>query len=238
MDPTIIATAASAVKGIVDESNKTGKDTPKIEAPKEVIKNTRPADTSVTQHDPTVGASTVDYQAKPSRTSALNEAFKNFGDKVSAAWNSDTGKDIRGAAMSLANSAISSAAQPQQAQIVQPAFTGTNITTSDEKTKENKNRLSDGEIIPEFAQIDAFLYDYTPEAQEEYAGTGAVNDKRNFGIMAQDLQDNPLTNTAVVEDDKGKLAIDGSRLSTINTAVISELCRKVMELESIVYGRG
>ena len=110
-----------------------------------------------------------------------------------------------------------------------------NSITSDETSKEDIQEA--GGIIPEFAEIDAFLYRYKPEAQAEYSGTGKVNDQQNFGVMAQDLQQNPLTQSTVIEDENGKLAVDGSRLATVNTAVISELCRKVMELESIVYGR-
>lgn len=106
---------------------------------------------------------------------------------------------------------------------------------SDENLKEDIQKA--GGIIPEFAEIDSFLYKYKPEAQEQYAGTGRVNNENNFGVMAQDLQQNPLTQATVIEDENGNLSVDGSRLATVNTAVISELCRKVMELENIVYGR-
>lgn len=106
---------------------------------------------------------------------------------------------------------------------------------SDENLKEDIQKA--GGVIPEFAEIDSFLYKYKPEAQEQYAGTGRVNNENNFGVMAQDLQQNPLTQATVVEDENGNLSVDGSRLATVNTAVISELCRKVMELENIVYGR-
>lgn len=110
-----------------------------------------------------------------------------------------------------------------------------NDVMSDENLKEDVQEA--GGIIPEFAEIDSYLYKYKPEAQEQYAGTGRVNDEQNFGIMAQDLQQNPLTQATVIEDENGNLSVDGSRLATVNTAVISELCRKVMELENIVYGR-
>lgn len=106
---------------------------------------------------------------------------------------------------------------------------------SDENLKEDVQEA--GGIIPEFAEIDSYLYKYKPEAQEQYAGTGRVNNENNFGVMAQDLQQNPLTQATVIEDENGNLSVDGSRLATVNTAVISELCRKVMELENIVYGR-
>jgi hypothetical protein len=55
--------------------------------------------------------------------------------------------------------------------------------------------------------------------------------------MAQELQGNPLTAPAVKTDEKGNLALDTGRLTSINTAMIAELCKKVMELEGQLYGR-
>lgn len=119
---------------------------------------------------------------------------------------------------------------PPQLQQVNNQF-----TTSDEKCKDAQP--VDVDPVDCFAQIDAYLYKYKPEAQAEYAGTGMVNDQQNFGVMAQELQENPLTQAAVVEDENGSLTVDGSRLSTMNTAVIGELCKRIMNLEAMVYGR-
>lgn len=91
-----------------------------------------------------------------------------------------------------------------------------------------------------FAKIDSYIYKYTPEARELYGDEehgGTVNDEENFGVMAQDLKENPLTQAAVKEDENGYLMLDGGRLSSINTAMIAELCKKVKELEAAVYGR-
>lgn len=90
-----------------------------------------------------------------------------------------------------------------------------------------------------FAKIDSYIYKYTPEARAMYGDEeqgGTVNGEENFGVMAQDLQKNPLTQAAVKEDENGYLMLDGGRLSSINTAMIAELCKKVKELEAAVYG--
>ena len=110
------------------------------------------------------------------------------------------------------------------------------VVSSDENLKTDVQEA--GGIIPLMAEIDSYLYQYTPEAQKEYAGTGMMNDKNNLGVMAQDLQKNPLTEPAVIEDEKGNLALDSGRLASINTAVIAELCKKVMDLEGKLNGRG
>lgn len=121
--------------------------------------------------------------------------------------------------------------QPQQVAGGQPIASDENGKCDIRKEMEGKDP------IDIFAQIDAYLYKYKPEYQQEYAGTGMTNNEDNFGVMAQDLQANPITQAAVKEDSHGHLALDGSRLSSINTAMISELCKRIEDLESAIYGR-
>ena len=140
---------------------------------------------------------------------------------------SKMGKDI------LSN-VIANAANSQPMQPVQAGFTGAQIS-SDEELKTDINNA--GGLVPLFAQIDSYLYKYKPEAQEEYAGTGMMNNDNNLGVMAQELQENPLTEPAVKTDEKGNLALDTGRLTSINTAMIAELCKKVQAIEEQMYGR-
>jgi hypothetical protein len=161
-----------------------------------------------------------------SASSRFNAAMKRLGQELGA-YIKDEGKD-------LLSSAIAAGAQPQQVNPVQPGFTGNQIS-SDENLKTDIDDA--GGIVPLFSTIDSYLYKYKPEAQEEYAGTGMMNDDNNLGVMAQELQGNPLTAPAVKTDEKGNLALDTGRLTSINTAMIAELCKKVMELEGQLYGR-
>lgn len=110
--------------------------------------------------------------------------------------------------------------------------------SSDERLKDIEAK--DLDPIDCFAQIDSYLYRYKPGVVDAYNGQekgSPVNDEQNFGVMAQDLQANPLTRAAVEEDNNGYLMLDGGRLSSINTAMIAELCKKVKELEEYIYGR-
>jgi hypothetical protein len=161
-----------------------------------------------------------------SSLSRFNATMRSLGQELGA-YAKEEGKN-------LVSQAIASSAQPQQVNPVSPGFTGAQIS-SDEHLKENIEEA--GGIIPMMAQIDSYLYNYKPEAQEEYAGTGMMNNDNNLGVMAQELQENPLTAPAVKTDEKGNLALDTGRLTSINTAMIAELCKKVMELEGQMYGR-
>jgi len=161
-----------------------------------------------------------------SSSSRFNATMKKLGQELGA-YAKDEGKN-------LLSNAIAAGAQPQQVNPVQPGFTGSQIS-SDENLKTDIDDA--GGIVPLFSTIDSYLYKYKPEAQEEYAGTGMMNDDSNLGVMAQELQGNPLTAPAVKTDEKGNLALDTGRLTSINTAMIAELCKKVMELEGQLYGR-
>lgn len=177
----------------------------------------------------------VKEEKKANAVTRFNDAIRGLGDSAKE-WMKSEGKN-------LASNAIANAAQPGPAVQSQPVFGGATISST-EANKEDAPEIdketveSNGGIIPMMAQIDSYLYKYKPEAQEEYAGTGMMNDDTNLGVIAEQMNENPLTKPAVTTDEKGNLALDGGRLSSINTAVISELCRKVMELESVVYGRG
>ena len=162
-----------------------------------------------------------------SSLSRFNATMRSLGQELGA-YAKEEGKN-------LVAQAIASSAQPQAVNPIQNGFVPQAIS-SDEHLKENIEEA--GGIIPMMAQIDSYLYNYKPEAQEEYAGTGMVNNDNNLGVMAQELQENPLTAPAVKTDEKGNLALDTGRLTSINTAMIAELCKKVMELEEQMYGRG
>ena len=160
-----------------------------------------------------------------SASSRFNATMKKLGQELGA-YAKDEGKN-------LLSNAIAAGAQPQQINPVQPGFTGNQISSDEELKTDIKDA---GGIVPLFSTIDSYLYKYKPEAQEEYAGTGMMNNDNNLGVMAQELQGNPLTASAVKTDEKGNLALDTGRLTSINTAMIAELCKKVMELEGQLYG--
>jgi hypothetical protein len=105
--------------------------------------------------------------------------------------------------------------------------------TSDERLK---NIFGDNEdIIKIFAKIDAIQFTYKDKAHNiPDAENRGVDDDLHFGIKAQDLEKNPLTASAVVEDEQGNKLVDTKELTTINSAVLSEICKRLEIIEKVL----
>ena len=110
---------------------------------------------------------------------------------------------------------------------------GEGITPSDERLK---NIFGDNEdIIKIFAKIDAIQFTYKDKAHNiPDAEKRGVDDDLHFGIKAQDLEKNPLTASAVVEDEQGNKLVDTKELTTINSAVLSEICKRLEIIEKVL----
>lgn len=105
--------------------------------------------------------------------------------------------------------------------------------TSDERLK---NIFGDNEdIIKIFAKIDAIQFTYKDKAHNiPDAENRGVDDDLHYGIKAQDLEKNPLTAAAVVEDEQGNKLVDTKELTTINSAVLSEICKRLEIIEKVL----
>lgn len=105
--------------------------------------------------------------------------------------------------------------------------------TSDERLK---NIFGDNEdIIKVFAKIDAIQFTYKDKAHNiPDAENRGVDDDLHYGIKAQDLEKNPMTASAVVEDEQGNKLVDTKELTTINSAVISEICKRLEIIEKVL----
>lgn len=105
---------------------------------------------------------------------------------------------------------------------------------SDERIK---NIFGDNEdIIKTFAKINAIQFTYNDKAKEIPGGEehGIDNDV-HLGVKAQELAENPLTASAVKRDPaSGYFMVDTKELTTANSAVISELCKRIEILENIL----
>lgn len=100
-----------------------------------------------------------------------------------------------------------------------------------------KNIFGDNEdIIKTFAKIKAIEFTYNDKAKDIPGSENkGVDDDVHLGIKAQDLAANPLTASAVSKDpESGYLQVDTKELTTANSAVISELCRRIEILEKIL----
>ena len=100
---------------------------------------------------------------------------------------------------------------------------------SDEQLK-NKSVFSD-DIIDLFSKINAYDFAYTDKAKDLYLGNKGVDNDEHVGVMAQELQQNPITDSTVTKDENGYLSIDTKELTMADTAVLSDVCKRLLQVE-------
>ena len=92
----------------------------------------------------------------------------------------------------------------------------------------------DDKIIDNFAKISAISFEYNDEAKSKYGQEKAVDDNQHIGVIAQELEANPITEGAVKTNENGDLEVDTRHLTFTDTAAIGELSRRVLALEEAV----
>ena len=104
---------------------------------------------------------------------------------------------------------------------------------SDERLK---NIFGDNEdAIRSFAEIDAIEFQYNDEAKKiDPSGEKGVDDDVHYGVKAQDLEENPLTASTVEEDESGFKKVNPGELTMANSAVISEICKRLLVIEKVL----
>ena len=108
---------------------------------------------------------------------------------------------------------------------------GALVGLSDERMKEIVDDAQEryGNLSKMIEGIDNYVYTYTDEAKETYPDQ--TNSDVNIGPMAQDLEKNPITASAVQEDENGIKHVDGTRLALDAIAMISDMSKRISELE-------
>lgn len=82
--------------------------------------------------------------------------------------------------------------------------------------------------------INSYLFRYKPEYQKEYNDKGLTDDKLHLGCMAQELEENPLTESAVVENEDGIKTVDTRQVAMIDLALITDINNRLKRLEEKV----
>ena len=107
------------------------------------------------------------------------------------------------------------------------------MQASDERLKNIFGENED--IIKIFSKINAIEFKYNDEAKEiPDAEEHGVDDDLHLGIKAQDLEKNPLTESAVSEDEHGHKMVNTDELTMANSAVISEICKRLEAIEKVL----
>lgn len=99
-----------------------------------------------------------------------------------------------------------------------------------DKQLKNKSVFND-DIIDLFSKINAYDFAYTDKAKDLYLGNKGVDNDEHVGVMAQELQQNPITDSTVEKDENGYLSIDTKELTMADTAVLSDVCKRLLQIE-------
>ena len=107
------------------------------------------------------------------------------------------------------------------------------MQSSDERLK---NIFGDNEdIIKVFSKINAIEFKYNDKAHDIPGGEEkGIDEDLHLGIKAQDLEKSPLTASAVSEDESGNKIVDTKELTMANSAVISEICKRLEAIEKVL----
>ena len=94
-----------------------------------------------------------------------------------------------------------------------------------------KELFGTDDIVELFSHINSYEFKYTPKALRLYNGTKGVDEGTNIGVMAQELEENPVTENTVVEDENGYKNIETNKLATTEAAVLADVCKRLIAIE-------
>ncbi len=92
------------------------------------------------------------------------------------------------------------------------------------------------DAIKAFSKIDSIKFEYNDKAKELYPeGEKNVDSDPHYGVKAQDLKNNPYTASTVQTDpNTGYLNVNTQELTMANSAVISDICKRLLAIENIL----
>ena len=107
------------------------------------------------------------------------------------------------------------------------------MQSSDERLKNIFGENED--IIKIFSKINAIEFKYNDKAHDIPGGEEkGIDEDLHLGIKAQDLEKSPLTASAVSEDENGNKIVDTKELTMANSAVLSEICKRLEAIEKVL----
>lgn len=159
-----------------------------------------------------------------------NQGMDKMKEKINAKMNSAMGQQTAKDGGENAGDAASSGADAAQASEAAEVASA----VSDVLLKTVYGDSLDDKIIDNFAKISAISFEYNDEAKSKYGQEKAVDDNQHIGVIAQELEANPVTEGAVKTNENGDLEVDTRHLTFADTAAIGELSRRVLALEDAV----
>ena len=163
-----------------------------------------------------------------------NQGMDKMKEKINAKMSSAMGQQAAKDGGENAGDAASSGADAAQASEAAEVASA----VSDVLLKTVYGDSLDDKIIDNFAKISAISFEYNDEAKSKYGQEKAVDDNQHIGVIAQELEANPITKGAVKTNENGDLEVDTRHLTFTDTAAIGELSRRVLALEEAISNRG
>ena len=94
-----------------------------------------------------------------------------------------------------------------------------------------KELFGTDDIVKLFSHINSYEFKYTPKALRLYNGTKGVDEGTNIGVMAQELEENPVTENTVIDDENGYKNIQTDKLAATEAAVLADVCKRLIAIE-------
>lgn len=94
-----------------------------------------------------------------------------------------------------------------------------------------KELFGTDDIVKLFSHINSYEFKYTPKALSLYNGTKGVDEGTNIGVMAQELEENPVTENTVIDDENGYKNIETNKLAATEAAVLADVCKRLIAIE-------
>lgn len=114
-------------------------------------------------------------------------------------------------------------------------LTGAAAMFSDERCKVAKETPKD--ISKCLSDIDAYIFKYKNKAQEE--APEYCDDNLHIGVMAQELEENPVLKDVIHETEDGIKTVDTASLTMSNTALLADIAKRLERLEELFpIGKG
>lgn len=165
--------------------------------------------------------------AKPASSGAnLASAVKNIANIKDEKASEDKATEEAKKAAEEAKKAAEDAKEAEKAEETGKAEDATII--SDCRLKE---LFGTDDIVKLFSHINSYEFKYTPKALRLYNGTKGVDEGTNIGVMAQELEKNPVTENTVIDDENGYKNIETNKLAAADTAVLADVCKRLIAIE-------
>lgn len=116
-------------------------------------------------------------------------------------------------------------AKPEEA--VKEKARSLNDTVSDKRAK----IYEEASPYKQYANLNAYLYKYKPELVKTAKGRLGMDDKEHVGVMAQELEKNPVT-AGAVHDENGIKTVDTRQLTMANTATLADIAKEIEKLKA------